>query len=392
MSLELCLGVRGTLRRAFRARQLVTASNGVLADGWLVTNGGAIEAVGTHADVASLLKGVDVQEVRVLTPGFVDAHTHVVYGGHRADCFAGRCAGETYAERAERGGGIASTVRATRAATTEELRISAQIRLEASRALGTVAWEVKSGYGLDLATELRLLEVARSLEAPISTTLLLHGVPDGADRDAFLREIEEVWLPEVTLRSIADYVDVFVESVAFTVEEARRLGHAASGLGLRLRLHVDQLENSGGAALAAELGAVTADHLEHTDLAGIAALKAAGVIPILVPGSVISLGLTHYPNARAMLDADLPVVLASDFNPGSSPHLSLPFVMHLAHTQMAMTFEECLRACTIHAATSLGLKTFGDLKPGKSSKVLAWDVDDWREIIVYGSWVRPTLL
>jgi imidazolonepropionase len=320
---------------------------------------------------------------RVVMPGFVDAHTHPVFAGNRAAEFEQRSSGVTYAEIAAAGGGIRSTVRQTRAATEDDLVASAQRYVNWFLRNGTTTIEAKSGYGLTLADEMKLLRAIRRL-APIRTVptfLGAHEIPDeyrGRKHD-YIRLVIHEMLPAAS--QLAEYCDIFCEPGIFSVEESREILTAACNAGLGLRIHADQLSNSGAAALAAELHAATADHLEQTDALGIAALKAAQVQPVLLPGSVYALGSTRYPAARDMIAAGLAVVLATDFNPGSSPTPSMPMILSLACTQMKMTPAEAITAATINAAHSLSRgHEIGSLEPDKLADFVVHDCADYREI------------
>lgn len=362
----------------------------IIPDAAMVIRDGRIAAIGSRSSIEAEFEqtAADTEEVldcggRAVTPGLVDAHTHPVWGGNRIDEFEMRSGGATYEEIAAAGGGIRSSVRQTRAATEEDLTAKFQRHCDWFLASGTTTIEAKSGYGLDLDTELKMLRVLRS-PAPlrvIRTVLAAHAVFEGS-KEAYLAQVCNEILPAVA--ADAEYTDIFVEQSYFDAEDARQVARAARSLGLGLRMHVDQLTNSGGAALAAELDANTADHLEQTDSAGIAALAGSRTMPVLLPASVYALGKTKYPAARAMIDAGLPIVLATDFNPGSSPTPSLPMAMSLACTQMKMTPGETLTACTVNAAHSLGRgEEIGSLEVGKAADFVVWDAEDWREIIVH---------
>ncbi len=354
-------------------------------DAGLMVEDGTVRWVGPRADAPATADTVDLGGGVVL-PGFVDAHTHLAFAGHRADELAMRAAGMDFAAIAAGGGGIRKTVRHTRAASERELLEAVSGRARRMLANGTTTAEVKTGYGLDQETEQRLLAVYASLAAAspltvVPTYLAAHAVPPEYDgkRGAYL---EEVVLPGVAPAAAlgARAVDMFVEQGYFQADDARRLAEAARAHGLGLRLHVDQLGDHGGAALAAELGAASADHLEHTGPEGIAALASSRTVPVLLPASVLGLGLQRYPDARAMIDRGLPVVLATDFNPGSSPTLSVPFVMALATRTMRMTPDEALVATTVNAAQSLGLADRGTLAPGQRADFTVWDCTDYREV------------
>jgi imidazolonepropionase len=361
----------------------------IIEDGAMLIDGERITHVGPRAAIEPLI-GAD-REVhdaggRVVLPGFIDAHTHPVFAGTRADEFEQRSGGATYQDIAAAGGGIRSTVRKTRAASEDDLLASAVRYSNWFLRNGTTMVEAKSGYGLSLDHELKLLRVIRRLAEStplryVPTFLGAHEIPDEYRGRAseYLDLVIDEMLPAVG--DLAEYCDVFCEPGIFSLDGSRRVLTAARQLGLGLRMHADQLSRSGGAELAAELGAATADHLEHTGAAGIAALARARVQPVLLPGSVYALGHTRYPDARAMLDAGLAVVLATDFNPGSSPTPSLPMILSLACTHMKMTPAEAIAAITINAAYSLGRGAdLGSLEPGKLADFVIHDRSDYREI------------
>ncbi len=320
---------------------------------------------------------------RAVTPGLVDAHTHAVFAGSRANEFEMRAKGATYQEIAAAGGGIISTVRAVRELDGDQLFEVSKKHAEWMLNCGTTTAEIKSGYGLATLHELKMLDVVRRLGEEtaldtVGTFLGAHAVPPEfvGNKKGYLDLVVDEMLPLVVSTGVADSVDIFVEEGYFDADDARRL---AGTLALPLRMHVDQF-SSGGAQLAAELGAATADHLEQTGPEGIEALADARVVPVLLPASVFCLGLKKYPDARRMLDFGMPVVLATDFNPGSSPTPSLPFVMSLACIQMGMTPMEALCGCTVNAAKALGRGDIGVLAPGAKADAVVWDTDDLREI------------
>ncbi len=321
---------------------------------------------------------------RLLTPGLIDAHTHLIFGGCRAGEFVQRCQGATYEQIAAAGGGIRSTLRQT--SECNDLVAIGRKHLDWMLANGTTTLEAKSGYAMTSVGEIAILEAYAELsqQGPqriVPTLLGLHAVPSGIDRAAWVEEVCDNLIPEMARRGLAKYVDAFVEQGYFTPDDARLLASAAGQAGLRMRLHVDQLTSGGGAELAASLGAATADHLEQTGAAGIAALAESNTMPVLLPASVYALRKSKYPDARAMIDAGLPVVLATDFNPGSSPTPSLPFVMNLACVMMGMSPAEALSACTINAAASLGLESeIGSIEVGKYADLVLWDADDPAQI------------
>ena len=367
---------------------------GIIEDGAMLVRGGRIARVGGRREIESLIgDGCDVVDAggRIVAPGFVDAHAHPVFAGTRADEYEQRASGATYQEIAAAGGGIRSTVRRTRAAAEDALVETGRRRVEWFLRTGTTTVEAKSGYGLSVEDELKMLRVVRRLNAEtplrfVPTFLGAHETPDefrGRRADYVALIIDEM-LPRVAGERLAEFCDAFCEERVFGVEETRRILTAARAHGLGLRLHADQLSLSGGAQLAAELGAATADHLEYTDAAGIRALGRAGVQPVLLPGSVYALGSTHYPAAREMIDAGLAVVLATDFNPGSSPTPSIPMILSLASTHMKMTPAESLTAATVNAAYSLGRgDRAGTLEVGKPADFVIHDASDYREIAYF---------
>ena len=372
---------------------------GIIHDGGILIRNGKIDRIGVSSEIEKDLTALSRQvsgdsgtvEIvdlagRVVLPGFVDAHTHLVFGGNRLDDFERRARGESYEQIANAGGGIWSTVQKTRAATEEELFESAKQRVEWFLKCGTTTLEAKSGYGLSLEDELKILRVLRRLDDETSigivpTFLGAHAVPREMSADKYVDLVIHEMLPRVAREKLAEFCDVFCERGYFDVEQSRQILTAGKMLRLKLRGHVDQLSNGGGAKLMADLGATTADHLEKTDEQGIAALKSANVQPVLLPGSVYALGLKQYPRGREMIDAGLAVVLATDFNPGSSPTTSMPMVLSLACTQMKMSPPEAITAATINAAYSLGRGgQIGSLEPGKVANIAVFDCEDYREI------------
>ena len=363
----------------------------IIPQGALLFRNSQIEKVGTNDEIRRLIDQncavVDAGK-RVVLPGFVDAHTHPVFAGTRVDEFEERSQGATYQEIAARGGGIQSTVNQTRAASLDELVAVGKRYSEWFLQGGTTTVEAKSGYGLSLEDELKILRAIKNLELEtalryIPTFLGAHSIPSEyrARRQEYVALIIDEMLPQVSHEKLAEYCDVFCEDKVFSNDESWKILSAARCHGLGLRMHADQLSLSGGAQLAAELGTVTADHLEHTDAAGIAALQAAGVQPVLLPGSVYALGSSRYPAAREMIDAGLAVVLATDFNPGSSPTPSMQIIHSLAVTHMKMTPAEAITASTINAAYSLNRgDKLGSLEAGKIADFVIHDCDDYREL------------
>jgi imidazolonepropionase len=363
----------------------------VVADGAMLVREGRIALVGSRAEIERAA-GDDCEVVdaggRVAMPGFVDAHAHPVFAGNRAAEFEERMAGATYAEIAARGGGIRSTVRQTRAAGEEDLLAAARRYRGWFLRGGTTTVEAKSGYGLSVEAECKMLRVVARLAAEgsvryVPTFLGAHEMPDEyrGRIDSYLELVVEEMIPRVAAERLAEYCDVFCEPTVFPVEKARTVLQAAQRAGLRLRLHADQFSADYGSLLAAELGADTADHLESTSPRGMEALRAAGVMPVLLPASVYALGSGHYPAARQMIDMGLPVVLATDFNPGSSPTASMPMVLSLSATQLKMTAAESITAATVNAAYSLRRgDCIGSLQAGKWADFAIHDCEDYREL------------
>jgi len=364
---------------------------GIISDGGLLAADGRITHVGRTREIEKLCQRntevVDAGGCAVL-PGFVDAHTHLVFAGNRLEDFESRARGETYRQIAKRGGGIQTTVQATRATTEDDLFALAKKRASWFLRNGTTTIEAKSGYGLTLKDELKILRVIRRVgaETPLETVPTFLGAhafpPEFRENHAgYISLIIDEMLPAIAQEKVAEYCDIFCEQNYFDVEDSGRILTSAKRLGLKLRMHVDQLTNGGGAKLAAELGAITADHLEQTAADGISALAKAGVQPVLLPGSVYALGSKKYPDARRMIDAGLAVVLATDFNPGSSPSASMPMMLSLAVTQMRMSPTEAIIAATINAAASLDrVDTIGSLEQGKLANFVIYDCDDYREL------------
>lgn len=367
---------------------------GIIVNGGMFVRDGRIEKVGNTDEIESLINA-DTEVInacgQVLMPGFVDAHTHPVFSGTRVEEFEERALGATYEEIAARGGGIQSTVNATRATYDEMLAYEASRYTDWFLNSGTTTIEAKSGYGLSLEDELKILRAIKFLDENmrlryVPTFLGAHSVPPEyqSRREQYVSLIIEEMLPAIAQEKLAEYCDVFCEEKVFTTDEAWKILSAARCHGLGLRIHADQLSLSGGAQLAAELGTVTADHLEHTDAAGIAALKRANVQPVLLPGSVYALGSSRYPAAREMIDAGLAVVLATDFNPGSSPTPSIPMILSLAATHMKMTPAEAITATTINAAYSLNRgQEIGSLEPGKVADFVIHECHDYRELAYF---------
>jgi len=387
------VGTLATCREAGGQEAIHPVRDGALAwrDGRVAWAGAEPELPPEWADAPSLDAGG-----HTVVPGLVDCHTHLAFGGWRAGEFVRRIQGESYGEIARSGGGIAATVRATRAAGDEELRELCRGRLREMASLGVTTVEAKSGYGLSREEELRILRVYRDVAgagqgggsggAPlprvVPTFLGAHALPPdfGGHRGEFVREVAEEWTPAVAGAGLARFCDAFVEEGAFTPEEGREVLEAGAAHGLIPRLHADQLSPSGGAELAARVGAASADHLEHVSPAGIQALADAGVVAVLLPLAALYLGQEPAP-ARAMVEAGVRVAVATDFNPGTAPSSHLPLAMTLACVREGLTPAEALKGATLHAAGALRLEgEVGSLEPGKSADfalVDAPDVDHW---------------
>jgi len=359
---------------------------GIVADGAVAVKEGRVIWVGPEADVLREFRQYPELDCagRAVIPGFVDCHTHLVFGGNRADEFARRLRGESYEEIMAAGGGIQSTVEATRATDTSTLRNDAVRRAKRMLGTGTTTVEVKSGYGLEVDTELRMLEVAASISeyVPIdvvTTFLGAHVIPTEYrdDRESYVRLIVEEMLPAAGER--ATFCDVFCDEGAFTVEETRHILTAAADHGLAARLHANQLGHSGGAGLAAEIGAVSADHLDHLTDADIAGLRAAGTAAVLFPSVSLSLRLEP-PPARALWDAGVPVAIATDCNPGTSYVENMQFVVALATLTTGLTPEEALWAATRGGARVLQLEDKGWIKPGAAADLVMLEADSYLEI------------
>ena len=323
-------------------------------------------------------------------PGFVDPHTHLLFGGDRS-----------YAQIAAEGGGIRETVRATRAASVQELVELGEKCLQTLQSRGVIHIEAKTGYGLELEAESRLLQAYAELQRrgwSLDVTLLpAHDIPleYAGDAEGYSRVVADVWLPELVRRhpGVARYCDVFIETGVFTIEQGRRIFEAGKKLGLQARIHADELSWTGGAELAAELGAASADHLMFCSEEGMKAMAAANVTPILLPTTTLCLGMRDWAPARKMIEAGCRVALASDFNPGSSPCLDPLLVLRLGCLQLRLTFEEALTAMTLHAARSLGHVDLGHLHPGARAIIALWPVQDPLELVYWlGEAYAPSVI
>jgi len=366
---------------------------GVLENGAIGIADGKIVRVGKRTELA----GFRAKEVVALggawiTPGLIDCHTHLVFGGTRADEHAMRRAGASYEEIAKAGGGIASTVKRTATASDEQLLEQSRLRLHALMRGGCTTVEVKSGYGLDPKSEVRLLKIARQLGDGdavriVPTLLALHAIPaDQQDRRAhYVGEMVDKLIPEVAKSKLATSVDAFCDTIAFTPEEVERLFKAAAHHGLRVRLHAEQLSNQHGAALAAQYRALSADHLEYLDEAGAKAMAAAGTVAVLLPGAYYVLQEKRKPPVALLRKHNVPIAVATDCNPGTSPMLSPTLAMNMACTLFGLTPEEALAGMTTNAARALGLAhTAGSIAAGKAADFAVWRIESLAEL---GYWV-----
>jgi imidazolonepropionase len=366
---------------------------GIVEDGAIAIEDGRILLVGRRSELA----GNRAREVLALggawvTPGLIDCHTHLIFGGNRADEHALRRAGATYEEIARAGGGIASTVKKTRDASEAELLASAAARLDSLMKGGVTTIEIKSGYGLDVASELRLLRCAKALAASeavriVPTLLALHALPpEYKDRRAdYVSMVVDELIPAAAKEGLAVAVDAYCEGIAFTPQEVERVFRAALAHGLAVRLHAEQLSNQNGAALAASHKALSADHLEHLDEAGANAMAEAGTVAVLLPGAFYALGEERKPPVRMLRAHHVPIAVATDCNPGTSPLLSPTLALNMACTLFGLTPEEALAGMTVNAARALGLdREIGTIAPGKAADLCVWRLESLAEL---GYWI-----
>ena len=361
---------------------------GTIERGALLTRGAEIAWVGPEVDLAANLPIEAEHDLggALMTPGLVDCHTHLVYGGRRADEFELRLQDASYEQIARAGGGIRSTVAATRAASDDALFDSALARARRLVAGGVTTLEIKSGYGLTLEDEARCLDAARRVGATLGvqvrkTFLGAHALPPEFDgrADGYVDAVCD-WMPELHDRGLVDAVDAFCETIGFTPAQTRRVFERARSLGLPVKLHAEQLSDQGGAALAAEFGALSCDHLEWLSDDGIAAMARAGTVAVLLPGAFYFLRETKLPPVAALRAAGVPIAVATDHNPGSSPALSLPLMIHMACSLFRLTPEEALRGATVHGARALGLADRGTLAPGQRADFAVWDLEHPNEL------------
>ena len=376
--------------RLWRGGRLATLAGdrgwGLIDDGALLVDGETLRWVGPVAELPPQAAAAETVELHgaLVTPGLVDCHTHLVYGGNRAHEFEQRLQGASYADIAKAGGGIRSTVAATRAAGEAELLAAATRRARALIGEGVTTLEVKSGYGLDEATETRMLRVARrlgELGVDVRTTYLAaHALPpEFSDADDYIAAVC-AWLPGLHAEGLVDAVDAFCEHIAFSPAQVARVFDAARRLGLPVKLHAEQLSDQGGAALAASCRALSCDHLEYLSPAGIQAMAAAGTVAVLLPGAFYALRETKLPPIAALREAGVPIAIATDHNPGSSPTLSPLLMLNMACVLFRLTPEEALRGLTVNGARALGLADRGRLVPSQRADFCVWDSAHPREL------------
>ncbi|MCJ2187648.1 imidazolonepropionase [Novosphingobium beihaiensis] len=379
--------------RIWRNARLATMADtglGVIEDGLVACTDGLITYAGAAAD-APPSGSADVTdcEGRWITPGLIDCHTHLIHGGNRAAEFALRLSGASYEEIARAGGGIVSTMRATREASEAELVQLALPRLDAMLAEGVTTVEVKSGYGLSLASEMKMLRAAARLEKErdvrvVRTFLGAHAVPPefAGNADGYIDLVCGEMIPAIAREGLADAVDAFCEGIGFTPEQTARVFTAARAHGLPVKLHAEQLSALGGSSLAARNGALSADHLEYASEADVTAMAAAGTVAVLLPGAYYFMRETKLPPVAAMRKAGVVIALGTDCNPGTSPLTSPLLVLNMAATLFRMTVEEALRGMTVNAARALGLSSrIGTLKAGKACDLAIWSIDDPAELV-----------
>lgn len=366
------------------------AGYGLVPDGAIVIDRERIAWVGPQGDLPASFAAAPRRDLggRLVTPGLVDCHTHVVFGGNRAREFEMRLEGAAYEEIARAGGGILSTVRATRDASEDDLLAAALPRVDALIAEGVTTLEVKSGYGLDVASELKMLRVARRIGEVrrlrvVTTWLAAHALPPEYrdDRAGYLREVVIAGMDAAHAAGLVDAVDGFCEGIAFTPDEIARVFDHAAALGLPVKLHAEQLSDLGGAALAAARGALSADHLEWLSADGVAAMAAAGTVAVLLPGAFYALRETKLPPVAALRAAGVPIALATDCNPGTSPLTSLLLAMNMGATLFRLTPAECLAGVTRIAARALGFTDRGAIVPGQRADLAVWNVREPAELV-----------
>jgi imidazolonepropionase len=387
-----------TLRGRVPRRGKSLSDLGIVKHGALLIRDGVIAAVGACAEVESLAESRSAEKLdvggRVVLPGFVDSHTHLIHAASRAEEYELKIAGASYEEIARKGGGILNSVKKLRAATAESLRTRARAALREFAAHGTTTLEAKSGYGLDVASELKILRLHRELSAEqpleiVSTFLGAHAVPAEYLRKTrgaqeYVALLIEKLIPEVAAEGLAEFCDVFCDRGAFSLSDSKKILEAGKRLGLVPRIHAEQLNRTGATQLAVQLGAASCDHLEQVNKADIRTLAKSKTVATLLPGCDFHLGLKQYAPARALIEAGAIVALATDYNPGTSPTLSMPMILSLACSQLRMSPAEAISAATINAAYSLRRgEQIGSLEVGKQADIGVFDVDDYREIPYY---------
>jgi imidazolonepropionase len=376
-----------TLSPAFREE----SGLGIIRDGAVAVRGGRILWVGESRrlpdEVSLTSEGQEIDAAgKVVMPGLIDSHTHLVFGGSRENEFEQRIKGLSYLEIVERGGGILSTVEATRKASFEELFLQGKKRLNRILSKGVTTIEAKSGYGLSLKDELKILEVMRKLHQDhpvdiVPTFLGAHTVPKEfrEDRKRYIDVVVEEMIPRVASEKLAEFCDVFCEEKAFSLEESRKVLETGKKFGLKPKIHADQLSSGGGAELAAEVGACSADHLEYVSPNGIRRMAEKGVTAVLLPGATFFLSMKRLPPAREMIESGVTIALATDLNPGSSMTESLPLIMTMGCTMFRMLPKEVIQATTIHAARSMARDNeIGSLEVGKKADIAIFDVPNYR--------------
>ncbi|MDD2876589.1 MAG: imidazolonepropionase [Acidiphilium sp.] len=373
------------------------AGLGVVEDGVVATSAGRIVWCGPRMAFDHAVTADETIDCggRWITPGLIDCHTHLIFAGDRSDEFARRLTGETYADIARGGGGIVASMRATRAARPADLHDMAERRLRAWRAEGVTTVEIKSGYGLDAVTECSILATARALGAHgamrvMSTYLGAHAVPPDQGRASYLDLVCDHMIPRIAQENLADAVDGFCETIAFTATEIDRVLTAARAQHLPVKLHADQLSDSGGAALAARFTALSADHLEYAADAGLEAMAAVGTVAVVLPGAYYVLRESKAPPIASMRRAGCTIAIATDCNPGTSPIMSLRLAAHMACVFFGLTFDEAWRGITLNAAAALGIAAeTGSIEIGKSCDLAIWDAENLAEIL---AWIGPAPL
>jgi imidazolonepropionase len=387
-----------TLRGRVPRRGKALSDLGILRNGALLIRDGVIAAVGTRSEIESLPESRSAEKIdvggRVVLPGFADSHTHLIHAASRAEEYELKIAGASYEEIARKGGGILNSVKKLRAATADALKKRAHAALREFAAHGTTTLEAKSGYGLDVASELKILRLHKELSAEqpleiVSTFLGAHVVPPEyrrkrAGAEQYIALLTDKLIPEVAAEKLAEFCDVFCDRGAFSRKDSKKILEAGKKSGLAPRVHAEQLTRTGATQLAVQLGAASCDHLEQVSKADIRALAKSNTVATLLPGCDFHLGLKRYAPARALIDAGAIVALATDYNPGTSPTMSMPMILSLACTQLRMSPAEAIAAATINAAYSLRReKQIGSLETGKQADIAIFEVEDYREIPYY---------